>query len=212
MSRRLLVAVSVMVLLLLCTDRASAQFVFGVRGDVTSFSDAVHHPAGASLSFGGQMRISYLQVDLGYNRYVPASSADGGAAGMDNTGMDVDGSLFDISSLEPVMVGSPECIVHRLHIDAALMPRMYGNGRHSFNMYLGAGVTGGLELLQKPEGLAGEEDGDGSFFVGMFPVFEVEAFMTRRLAVYADVRSPYYFLTGFKEFEVHGSMGLRYLF
>ena len=212
--KRFVVVVVTVALSFLCSDRANAQFVFGVRGDVTSFKDFGHHPTGASLTFGNQMRISYLQVDLGYNRYGLVPSDDTDVVPMKEGGeteISTDALLFDSNDMESAKADEAETIVHRVHLDVALMPRLYGNAKHSFNVYFGAGLTGGLEFLQAPEGVV-EEDGRKDFFVGLFPVLEAEAFMTKKLAFFADVRTPYYFVADFKKFEPHCSLGFRMLF
>ena len=82
-------------------------------------------------------------------------------------------------------------INHRMHFDLSLLSRIYGNGNHSFNIYLGAGATGAE--------------------IGFYPVIQAEGFLMDRISLYADIRTPYYPMMENEKFEVRYALGLRYL-
>lgn len=181
--RRYITAVFAGLVLLLCTEAAaSAQMTLGVRGGVSSFSDPAHSPSGGALTVGYQMPFSLLQVDLGYDAWSVSQDAEG-------------------------TVGDRR--VSRVGMDAAWMPRIYGSRTHAFNLYLGAGLTGGLELSAD----RGEEgDGKVPLFVGAYPVAQAEVFVAKRFALFAEARVPYYIIKASRDFEFRSSVGARFLF
>ena len=88
------------------------------------------------------------------------------------------------------------------HIDLSFLLRIYGNRDHSINIYIGTGLTADI-LLQ-------EEDGN-IIIAGGFPAVQAETFITKRLALYADVRTPYLFLADGGKFTTRYALGIRFL-
>lgn len=88
------------------------------------------------------------------------------------------------------------------HCDLSLLLRTYGNKDHSINMYLGAGLTGVVDI----DGSSGK-----TFVAGAFPVIQAEAFISRRISLYADVRMPLLFLEHDIRVGARYSLGIRYL-
>lgn len=90
-----------------------------------------------------------------------------------------------------------------LHCDLSIFLRAYGNKEHSFNMYLGAGITGVAGLIK------GVNNG---FAIGLFPAIQAETFVSKRISLYADIRTPFLL----KKEDVKGralySLGVRFLF
>ena len=89
-----------------------------------------------------------------------------------------------------------------VHCDLSLLLRAFGDRSHSLNMYLGAGLTGVADIAS----------GSGKAFIaGAFPVMQVEAFISRRIALYADVRTPLMFIEHGVKATSRYSLGVRFL-
>ena len=88
------------------------------------------------------------------------------------------------------------------YVDLTFLLRIYGNEGHSINMYMGAGLTAGV--------WSPEENGN-VFIAGVFPAVQAETFITRRISLYADVRTPFMFLSDGGELTARYSLGIRYL-
>ena len=159
MSKIAITVVSMMVSMCFFVGDAKAQFMLGVKGEITSFPGIGGCHAGGAVVVGKQMKAASVQADFGY---------------------------------------SPSTV----RCDLLFMLRMYGNTNHTANVYLGAGVSGGMNL----------ETDNKAFMPGVFPVIQAETFVTGRLSLYADVRVPYLFLVEKGWGTARCSLGLRYLF
>ena len=89
-----------------------------------------------------------------------------------------------------------------IHCDLSYFLRIYGNKQHSFNMYLGAGLTGIYEHGRR---------GSNRIMAGAFPAIEAETFVSKRISLYADARTPFFFLSHEMEPCVRFSLGVRFL-
>lgn len=89
-----------------------------------------------------------------------------------------------------------------VHCDLSLLLRAFGDRSHSLNMYLGAGLTGVADIA----------GGSGNAFIaGAFPVMQAEAFISRRIALFADVRTPLMFIEHGVKTTARYSLGVRFL-
>lgn len=89
------------------------------------------------------------------------------------------------------------------YIDLSCLLRIYGNKDHSMNVYLGAGLTAEIWL---------PEDGKNELMAGAFPLLQAEKYISRRISLYADVRTPYMFFVDGDRMSARFAAGIRYLF
>ena len=90
---------------------------------------------------------------------------------------------------------------HKVFMSMAFLPRLFGNREHSFNLYLGAGAAAVIMPTA---------DGKYVFRAGFYPSVQAEAFLTEKMAVYAEAKIPFYMAEGITK-EMRYSLGVRYM-
>lgn len=109
------------------------------------------------------------------------------------------GKQMKKSSIQTQLGYSPTTV----HGDLSFLMRAYGNKDHSINIYMGAGATGVLSLVN---------DRRNEFVAGLFPVVQAEKFISKKVSLYADIRTPFLFLVGGLKVNADYSLGIRFLF
>lgn len=144
----------------------SAQFAVTVLGEAAPLASFPKAGAGGRVSLGWDLKYSYLEFGAGA-RYsleevtaVPSEGEEAATAGYDRM---------------------------RYYATAAFYLRALGNESHSLNAYLGGGAFAGTQGYASRAGDAEGTDGapKGGVVYGVYPSIQLEAFITRNLALVA---------------------------
>ena len=140
-------------------QESRAQFVFGIKGGLTTLAGLDGCLAGGAVTVGKQMKMTSLQADFGY---CPAAA----------------------------------------NVDLSCLLRIYGNKDHSTDVYLGAGLTAEIRL---------HDAGKNELMAGAFPVLQAEQFISKRISLYADVRTPCMYFMDEDRMSARFAAGIRCL-